>query len=283
MSTQKPAEPYRVPPPIEPDPPPNFGTRLARLGPRVSVHTPLPVGRVVAIPIVLAGVVLVSAGLNNPSPYGIGLMALLLAALAVKVWKGLRDRDCSVALHARGLLVSRGGARADGHAQAVIEFDDVNEVWFEIAWLKTGSGAHLRALRLLDFSGGTHRLPLAVLGAQQLVSAVLAGCSVPLFAEAKAALLGGATLTFGQIQLDRRGITAAGSRAEWREIRLAVVRRGKIFLYRRAPFFAWKTIDLGDLPNPTVFISLVTERAMKARVDDRFIVLDATLLSGRDE
>src|SRR5262249_32792618 len=148
--------------------------------------------------------------------------------------------------------------------------------WFEVDVLQSQAGASLRGLRLVDYAGRTHHLPLGVVDAGALANAVLRACSGPLVLEARRALDEGGALTFGRIQLDRRGISVAGARLSWPEIRLAVVQRARVFLYRRFPIVSWRTVRLDRIPHPSVFVALVTACARKVRVDDQILVPFAT-------
>jgi hypothetical protein len=152
----------------------------------------------------------------------------------------------------------------------------VNEVWFELDRIHNQSGSRLHALRLVDFGGAVHHVPLAFEGAAAFVGAVLRETSGPLLAEARQALREGAKLTFGRILLDRDGIAAGRTRLDWRSIRLVVFQQGKVFFYRRWPIVSSLTVRLDRLPNPTVFGGLVTSCASKVRVDDLIFVPFAT-------
>ncbi|WP_437662681.1 DUF6585 family protein [Sorangium sp. So ce1182] len=259
-----PARPYREPAPVEPDSAPQQPSEAARLGSLRSVHAPPPLRRALLGPIVIAVLVVAIAAGGGAS------LALLVALAAVTVailaWGPLRIRGWSAALHAQGLVLLRPGVRR------VVAFDDVNEVWFEIRPVHSQAGATLGALRLVEYSGEEHRLPLAVNDGITLANSVLRGCSAPLLLEARRALGEGAALTFGQIQLDRVGINVGGARMTWREIRLAVVSHARVRLYGRSLIGAWRTIRLDRIPNPAVFIGLVAQCAAKTRVDDPFIV-----------
>ncbi|MDC3952905.1 DUF6585 family protein [Polyangium jinanense] len=259
-----PGRPYREPAPIDPGPAPEPTAALARLGSLRSVHAPPPLHRALLGPILIAGLVVgVGAAVGGPlaivAPFGAATLVLL-------AWSPLRTRGFSAALHAHGLLITQAGVRRP------VAFEDVNEVWFEIDRLQGQAGASLLAIRLVDFDGEVHRLPLGVSAAAALADGVLRACSGPLLTEARQALAEGETLTFGHIQLDRAGITVAGARIAWQEVRLAVVQRGKVYLYRRWPIFSWRTLSLARIPNPTVFVRLLMASVPRVRVDDQIIV-----------
>jgi hypothetical protein len=259
-----PTRPYREAATVDPEPPPDFATEVARVGPSISVHAPPPPLHRARRP----GLARRSRrGRERPVRLADGRRRSVgLATLAFLAWPPLRVRGTSVALHAEGMVLSRGGVRR------VVPFEDVNEVWFEFDWLDRRSGTPLRAIRLLDFSGQSHRVPLALNDAATLATSVLQGCSTPLLQEARRALALGETLTFGDVRLDRDGITVREARLPWRETRLAVVARARVFFYRRFPLLAWRTVRLGRIPNPTVFIGLVMANVSNVRVDDNFVV-----------
>jgi len=259
-----PAPPYRAPVAVEEAGP----SELDRLGAVCSVHAPPPLPRALAGPVLLAGVVL-GAGLAAGGPLWL-VAPFAAAALAGLAWSPLRQRGLSVALHAEGLVLAGAGTRRE------VAFEDVNEVWFEVDTLQSRAGASLQAMRLVEHSGAVHRLPLGVNGAAALTSAVLRACSEPLLADARRALADGETLTFGPVLLDRTGITAGGARLPWPSLRLAVVQRARVSLYRRSPIFAWRTVRLDRVPHPTVFLALVMACVAEVRVHDRILVPFAT-------
>jgi hypothetical protein len=234
-----------------------------RLGNLRSEHAPPPLVQALLGPILIAGLVLAFFAAGSARlPIAGALAAVTLVILA---WSPLRTRGFSAALHAQGLVLRRSGARR------VVVFEDVNEVWFEISPLHSRAGAYVSALRLLDFDGEEHRVPLAVNDGATLANSVVQACSGPLLLEARRALGEGETLTFGKLRLDRAGITVDGARATWDEIRLAVVSHGRVHLYRRLPILAWRTVRLDRIPNPGVFGGLIAQRVQKTRIDDRLI------------
>jgi hypothetical protein len=241
---------------------------LDRIGSLRAVYAPPPLGPALVGPVLLTCFAVAMMGIAGapPSlvaPFGVAVAGILL-------WSPLRLRGYSVALHAAGLVISRGAARA------AIPFEDVNEVWFEVDWLQGQGGPSLRALRLVDYSGAKHRLLLGLIDAGALADAVVRGCAGPLLLEARRALARGETLTNGRVQIDRQCIAVKGSRLPWSEVRLLVVQRARVYLYRRFPIFAWRTVRLDRIPHPTVFLGLVTERARRVRVDDQILVPFAT-------
>ena len=259
-----PARPYREPAPIEPDPPPDPAAALARLGNRCSMHAPPPLHRALVGPALIAAVI-GGVGFAADGPAAV-VLAVAAASFVILAWSPLRLRGFSAALHARGLVLSRRGARS------AVLFEDVNEIWLEIDALHSQSGAYLRALRLVDFSGSIHHVPLAVNDAAVLAKAVFHGCSGPLLTDARQALEEGTTLDFGRIQIDREGITVGGARCAWPEIRRATVSHGKVLLYRRWPILAWRTAALDRIPNPAVFVGLVMANVATVRCDDLLLV-----------
>jgi hypothetical protein len=192
------------------------------------------------------------------------------ASFVVMALSPIHLRGFSAALHAHGVVLSRSGA------QRALAFEDVDEVWFEIERFQGQAGAQIHALRLVAFDGEVHRIPLAIEGAVALADGVLRACSAPLLAEARSALGQGETLRFGRVQLDRTGVTAGKKHLAWRGLRLAVVQRGKVFFYRRWPIVSSLTVHLDRIPNPTVFLGLVTACAPRVRVDDAIFVPFAT-------
>jgi hypothetical protein len=190
-----------------------------------------------------------------------------IACFVILAWRPLRLRGFSVELHDAGLLLSRG------QVAKPVAFEDVDEVWFEIdVFGHTSTVTAISGLRLVTYGHEVHRVLLGVGGAAVLVGAVLKACSAPLLGEARRALGAGDPLTFGDVCLDRAGITVRGRALPWSAVRLAVVQGGKLRLYRRFPIFAWRTVRLDRVPHPTVFLALLASLAPELRVDDAFIV-----------
>jgi len=252
----------RIPPEPElPPPPPDVGALRSTYA-RPPLHKAL-VGPVAIGALVVGVTSLVGVPIFLAAPLGV-------AALAVLASSPLRLRDLSVELHAGGLVLCKGGARR------VVPFSEVNEVWFELARVHDQAGAQLHALRLVDFGGATHHVPLAFEDAGGLAGGVLRETSGPLLTEAREALGEGATLAFGRIQLDREAIAAGKNRLAWGTIRLVVFQRGKVFFYRRWPIIPSLTVRLDRIANPTVFGGLVMRCARRVRVDDLILVPFAT-------
>ncbi|NUP11780.1 MAG: hypothetical protein HOW73_37510 [Polyangiaceae bacterium] len=260
-----PAQDYRTQAPVEPEGV-SAQSEIDRLGTLRSVHEAPPLRYALIGPICISGLVAaVGALCGAPPPILAGIAAVSLGLLA---WSPLRTRGVSVQLHARGLVLQ--GRRA----RRAIAFEDVNEIWFGISLLHAQAGAYLHTIRILDYSGHVHSVPIAVKNGATLANAVLRACSEALLLEAKRALGEGQALTFAKVQLDREGISIDGSRAAWNEIRLAVVSHARLHLYRRLPIFAWRTVRLDRVPNPAVFVGLVARSVRRARIDDRLIAPD---------
>jgi hypothetical protein len=257
--------PYREPAPLEPDPPPDPVAARRALGLVRSRHQPPPLWKALIAPAIALGVVTaVSLGAGAPSLWALPAAVTIAAGVA---WSSLRDRGTAVAVREKGLVLTVGGA------ERVVPFEDVDEVWLEIERFHRESGAPLRALGLLTFAGARHRVPTQIEGAEAVIAAVLAGCSQPLYELARVALREGETLRFGHVSLDRAGIEVDGGRASWAEIRKAALHRGRLYLYRRWPVLAWRTIRLDRVPNATVLAALVQVHVReRMRVDDLLLL-----------
>lgn len=257
------ARPYREHASLEPDRMAQQASEMVRLGNLRSVHAPPSLRMALLGPILIAALI-VALGAVCDAPLAI-FAVLAAVTLGILAWEPLRIHGWSAALHAQGLVLQQSGTRS------VVAFDDVNEVWFEIPSLHSQSGAYLGALRLVAYSGEEYRLPLAVNDGATLANSVLHGCSGPLLLEARQALREGEELTFGQIRIDRTGITVGGARTMWSEIRLAVVSHARVHLYRRLPIVTWRTIRLDRVPNPAVFVGLVAQHAARTRIENPLI------------
>lgn len=259
------AAPYRRPAPPEPDPPLDPAAARRALGPMTSRHTAPPRWRALIGP----GAALLVALLVGIAWLESVWLTLAGAAIVLgfTARSSLRDWGVEIEVREAGLVLSRRDV------QRVIPFAEVDEVWFEIGRFHGASGAPLAALRLLTFAREVHRLPGHVDDAAHVFALVFARCSAPLYEDARVALREGATLVFGDVQLDREGIAIRGGRARWGEIRKAALHHGRLHLYRRLPIVAWRTIRLDRVPNPGVLTGLLI-----AHVKERMQIDDLSLL-----
>lgn len=250
---------YREPAPLEPersDSQPDIG----RLGALRSVHAAPALHLALVGPFVISCVVAsFGAACGVPILLSAATFVLTLGLLA---WSPIRARGQSVALHARGVVIQTcsGGSS--------VAFEDVNELWLDIPALHNQAGAYLRAIRLVDYAGFVHCVPITVQNGAALAHAVMRQCTDALLSDARQAMAEGESLTFASARLDREGISIDGGRAIWSEIRLAVVSHARLHLYRQRPLLAWRTVRLDRIPNPAVLVGLVARKARSARVDD---------------
>lgn len=262
VSDPVPSPPYRAPPEIPEDPPPEPVSQSVRLGSLRSLHAAPALWRALVGPILITALVFVfGLALSTPA------IALLVAAatLVVLAWSPLGLWGVTIALHAGGVVVSRRGSRD------VVIFEDVDEVWFDIHPLHTQEGAYLLALRIVDLAGGRHRVPLAVEQGFALGNAVIRACSEPMLVEARRALAAGERLTFGNVQVDAEGIAVRGARIPWRQVRLVRVQPHRLALFGRLPVLPWRVVRLDRIPNPDVLTRLVAARARSMDRDNRLL------------
>jgi hypothetical protein len=189
--------------------------------------------------------------------------AVVLISL-VLCWEPLRTRRVRVEVHASGVAVWKGRKRD------VVLFDNVNEVWLSLDHLTTPLGrvARVKALRLVDHSGTSHRVPAALRRGDEIVRWVLRECSDPLVSEALRAFRAGEPLTFGKVRLDRSGIRDSSWSVEWRRLKLVRLAPGRISLFRWQTVFPCRTILLDRIPHPTVFLKVMRECGVKQEVYD---------------
>ncbi|HEY1956852.1 MAG TPA: hypothetical protein VGH28_14630 [Polyangiaceae bacterium] len=62
-------------------------------------------------------------------------------------------------------------------------------MWLEIPALHASRGAYLRAIRLIDFDGTAHRVPLGLVGGLTLANQIMRACSKDLLVDASKALI----------------------------------------------------------------------------------------------
>ena len=236
-----------------------------RLGLLRSVHRALPLWRGV-LPAAIVPVVVASAFWGQCDR---GLLAVVIAfgvlVFAIVAWGPLRRRGLRLEVHAHGVVVVTPRTR-----EAVV-FEDIDELWYElnVHSLAVGKVARIVLVRLVDHAGVEHRVPLAVDDAATAFQWIVKHCSDRLLLDAQAALRAGEALTFGDVRIDREGITFGKDAAvAWSEIRLARLQPGSIALFRRRSPLPWRTVRLDRIPHPTLFVRLFRELAARVEIDD---------------
>jgi hypothetical protein len=270
-------EPYRQPsaPPEEAAPPPPPRDEGVRLGARRSRHPRPSLARSLGTAHIAASCLFVVIGATLTLSLHDNVPMLLLGSLAAfdmarRAAMHSRARGLVVDLHDAGLVVTVAKLRD------VVFFEDIDEVWMRIT--RERRFAIVRALRLIDRSGKTHVVPLAVDDAAAIARAVVLAASHPLYDDARSALAAGQTLTFGEHRLDGEGIALVGRRGRtrwripWSELRLVRRAPGRVSLVRHRTI-AWRVpaevrVDLSRVPHPTLFARLVSERAEEVEGDE---------------
>lgn len=237
------------------------------LGPLRSSQEPVALRRTLVPAIAVTVVLLLLGGALAPTTGLVVFEVILpfaLAAVVLVAWSPLRMRHLRVALHANGVVVTTSSTRN------VILFDEVDEVWMVLDPVRSplGTIAWIRALRVVDRDGRSHRIPTNLEGGVEIGQWVVRHCSDPLRADATRALREGETLTFGKVQLDRDGIRGSSWATRWSELSLVRYVPGRITLFRRQRIIPWRSIRLDRVPHPTVFAKLVTECAANVDIDD---------------
>ncbi|MDI1482967.1 DUF6585 family protein [Polyangium sp. y55x31] len=239
-----------------------------RLGRLRSVHRATRESFV--LPLVFASILLVLTSTLGATADGLrGLLLSLpfgLACFALLAIPAIRRRGLCIEVHDCGLVVHQRRARA------VIVFEDVDELWFELdrRSLPFGDLALIRAVRLVEHGGGpAHTIPLHVELGHEITRQIVRHCSLPLAADAEKALRAGETLTFGKVRIDAQGIILGKSRAAWKDLRLVRMQPGRIVFFRGQTVIPWRTVSLDKVPHPTVFMNLVRACAPRIEVDDR--------------
>jgi hypothetical protein len=250
--------PYRTPGErnVPPEPSP-----ADDLGPERSVHR-ARIGSALVLPGFMVTMILVVGVAMLPA---LGWMAMGVvfpfAAIAGTFFAigSLRNRSVQVILHQRGLVVSSRRSRD------VVLFQAVRDVWWDGLWISAYASA-VTTLRLVDDRNRSHFVPLRIERADEVARWVERHCSLPLIAEARAALQGGETLTFGDVTFDREHVRFANVRLPWARIRLVRLLPGRVAFFRTLPNFPWKTVRLDRVPHPSVFVRLLRDAAPKVEI-----------------
>lgn len=178
------------------------------------------------------------------------LVVLMLIVLASR-FDARRTRRVSVALYDRGIAVEHSGRRK------VTYLDDIDEVWYELRPVRR----IVHTLRLVDYVGREHEVPVDLERGDEIVDWVKRRCSAPLLAEARQALAAGEELVFGKVRLDAQGISVGYLRADWTALEGVELGTARIDFFRRRSWFIWQRVGLDEVPHPSLFARLVSELA----------------------
>lgn len=162
------------------------GPSMADLGSLQSTHASPSLVKAVFGPIALSTLATAFAFWIAEVPTALALV-FGVASLAGLAWTPIRTHGVTIELYARGLLFARRRARV------ILPFEEVNETWFSFEPLQFRDGARLRSIRLVDFGGRAHRIPLALVNGTSLASGILRGSAL-LRRDAMRALDSGQTL-----------------------------------------------------------------------------------------
>jgi hypothetical protein len=192
------------------------------------------------------------------------LAFVALVAIVGAVWtvlSPLRGGRYTISLHEHGLAVVRAERREE------IEFAHVDAVWVELKMVRRhfASMALIKALRLVEHDGTSHRVPMPD---PVLCQAIVRRCSESLLGEARRALAAGESLQFAGIGFSRSGLTVGGDTRSWDALSLVRYQPGRLVFFARSRLWSWKTVRLDRIPHPTVFLKLVRENARTLDVDD---------------
>lgn len=73
------------------------------------------------------------------------------------------------------------------------------------------------------------------------------------------AFRGGETISFGELELDSRGLRFAGKHLPWRELKELTVGQGKLSAKQAGKWLPWALIDMASVPNPHLLFALADE------------------------
>jgi hypothetical protein len=262
-------KPYRAQAarPEEPSPPPK--TREERLGAVVSEHSAVPLRRALRAPAAvsalafgatmfgLRGVVseVAACGVNR-SPSAPLLALAIVLPVVLFVWTSRRafmNRSVRVLVHQSGVVVARGASRD------IVPFDDVDELW--IGGTRKSDVLRINETTLVLTDGTRHRVPLVVESPDVLYRELTRHCSQPLVADALHAVAAGEQLTFAAVIVDKEAIRVGDGVARFAELTLVRFESGRVKLFKGTRLIAWRTIDLTEVPHPTVLMRVLKELA----------------------
>ncbi len=258
--------PYREPSPQPADPAPD-PDRAVDLGPLRSSHAPQPdlarAHRYIALGMLALALGLLGFFWDEARSLAAPFVAVSLVAVAVS-WT---RRPTRVELYDRGLVVTRGGKSTS------VAFDDVDEVWQELAVNDSsilGRVAFLSALTLVERSGRRTRVPLDVAGALEIFERIDRACTYPLIADAEAAIDAGETLRFSDVTITANEVTVGKRSIAWQGLKLVRVQANQIALLKSQTVLPWATIAFDAVPHPGLFLRLVRRLAPAIEEDTGF-------------
>ena len=252
------SSPYRAPSPGEATPLEKAPQDL--LGPRLHFSGTEGYSRSYTIALWVVG--LVTWGLLVTFAIAVGEFQLTVAVAVILgvvtlglVIAGWSPRLVSVALHREGVVVS---ARS---SQQTMLWSDVR--WLFYTPLVLGGDLRTRHLgfRLVSEDDRTVVIPAGLLDAER-VGWLERRVSAPLVADAKDAFRRGEHLVFGDLTVDRDGLTFRGRSLSWEEVRDVQVVVGAIRIRQRDAITPFATLRLEDVPHPMVFLAVLRERVV---------------------
>lgn len=249
------ASPYRAPTPPHRPPPPApdpLGPLFRRVESRGhSLAYRIGLGLVGVVGYGFLG--LIALAIPSPGAWMAVVLGVLTALLAILAWP---SPTLTVSLHEGGLVVG-----SPGQARTM--------AWSDVRWLYRDVVVVPRPLRkstrtagyrFVDQDGRVVRVPSGKLDAE-LGAWVERRVSTPLVAGARAALRDGNPLVFGDITVDREGITVGHERLSWSDVRDVEVHPSFVRVRRRDATSTWATLPIDKVPHPSVFVAVLGDRA----------------------
>jgi len=182
---------------------------------------------------------------------GAGLVLIGLAAYGGAV--AFRDRDQTVRVFLDGLIETRGGQNT------VIRWDQIDGVVHSIGQRRRRIGpseTHLLTLMLID--GTRIQYSEATLeGVEELSSTVKHAIIRRELPRIAGALRNGETVTYGNIRLDRHGITTGRKRISWTSVTDAREQNGRVSVRAGG---RWQSLGTGSVPNAHVLVEVVQRK-----------------------
>lgn len=114
-------------------------------------------------------------------------------------------------------------------------------------------------LAVARFDGAEAHFAAVLSHYDSLVTEVQKRTFEALWTETRARFRAGASLPFGELEVDRTGLHHNGKLLRWRELKELVVAQGKLSLRQNGKWLPWALVDVASVPNPHLLFALADE------------------------
>ncbi len=181
----------------------------------------------------------------------IGGVCVLVGWLLVENW--LRTRNLSVTVTADGLTQNKNGTLTS------VRWDEIVGIWQAVTkryYNGVYSGTtHVYTVQKAD--GKKLVFKDVLKNVEELGNTIQSEATKRHLPRALETYNSGGTVTFGNLSLNRTGLTKGGKTLAWNEIQGVQIQKGYINIKQQGRWLRWANIPVSSIPNMLVFLTLV--------------------------